>query len=157
MRYLVTPKASVAGDYLLIKNDDGQDVFWVESGFISPEYYLRDMFGNEVAVIQGKSVLWGMAFEIYKDRRSFAFVKKKLPPFFKDLFTIEVQGTETLIAESDHKYLKYTFHRGGKLIATASPKRGEREHGYIIDIIEQDDDVLILACTLKFYSPRNSY
>lgn len=151
MRYIVTPKSSSWRRDLSIKNDKSQEIFRAEGAYLSSQYTLRDVSGNEVAFIQQKTPLWGLSFEVFKNKQSFAFIKKKPFVFFKDVFIVEVKGSETLIVEGDYGYLKYKFHRAEKLIAVSNRKRHSKPHNYMVDILEQDDDLLILACTIMFY------
>ena len=147
MRYLMKQKFFSLGGAFYIKNDQGQDVCSVEGAAFSFGHQLtfRDMSGNELAFIRQKLLAWGPTYEIYRDGQLFAVVKKDLFSFFKHVFTVDVPGPDDLIAEGDFWDLEFTFSRGGRVVATVSRRWFSWADTYGVDVVENEDEVLILA------------
>jgi uncharacterized protein YxjI len=138
------------GDTFYIKDDQSQDVFRVEGKVFSFGHQLTflDMSGQELAFIKQKIFSWGPTYEIYRDGQLFAIVKKKLFSFFKHVFTVDVPGPDDLIAEGDFWDLEFTFSRSAGRVATVSRRWFSLTDTYGVEIVEDEDDVLILASAI---------
>ncbi len=147
MRYLMKQKFFSLGGTFYIKNDQEQDVFQVQGAPFSFGHQLtfRDLSGNELAFIQQKVFSWGPTYELYRDGQLFAVIKKELFSFFKHVFTVDVPGPDDLIAEGDFWELEFTFKRQERVVATVSRQWFSWTDTYGVDIVEDEDDVLILA------------
>jgi uncharacterized protein YxjI len=130
-----------------IKNDQSRDIFWVEGKAFSFGHQLTfsNMTGNALAFIKQKVFSWGPTYEIYREGQLFAIVKKELFSFFKHVFTIDVPGPDDLVAEGDFWDLEYTFSRGERRVAVVSRQWFSWADTYGVDIVENEDDILILA------------
>ena len=150
MRYLMKQKFFSLGGAFYIKNEQGQDVFAVEGAAFSFGHQLtfRDMAGNELAFIRQKLLSWGPTYEIYRDGQLFAVVKKELFSFFRHVFTVDVPGPDDLVAEGDFWDLEFTFSRGEGTVAVVSRQWFSWIDTYGVEIVENEDDVLILASTI---------
>jgi uncharacterized protein YxjI len=100
---------------------------------------------NELAVIDQKLLSFGPQYEIIRDGRIVATVKKHLFTFFRHKFTVDVPGPDDLEAAGNFLDHEYTFERGGREVARVSKKWFRLSDTYGIDIDEGQDDVLILA------------
>jgi uncharacterized protein YxjI len=147
MRYLIKQKFFSLGGAFYIKNEREQDVFSVEGAPFSFGHQLtfRDMAGNELAFIRQKLLSWGPTYEIYRDGQLFAVVRKELFSFFKHVFTVDVPGPDDLIAEGDFWALEFAFSRGERTVATVSRQWFSWTDTYGVDVVDDEDDVLILA------------
>lgn len=147
MRYLMKQRLFSLGGAFHIKDEAGRDVFSVEGAPFSFGHQLTfyDMAGGELAFIRQKLLSWGPTYEIYRDGQLFATVKKELFSFFKHVFTIDVPGPDDLIAEGDFWDLEFTFSRGDRIVAGVSRQWFSWRDTYGVDIINDEDDVLILA------------
>ena len=69
MRYLMKQKLFCFGDDFAIKNEAGDDVFFVDGKVftIGQKLSFQDMNGKELAFIQQKLLSWGPTYEIYRD------------------------------------------------------------------------------------------
>ena len=79
----------------------------------------QDMSGRELALIKQKLLAWGPTYEIYRDGRRVAVVKKALFTFFHCTFTVDVPGPDDLTAEGAFTDHEYVVSRGGR--ASRSP------------------------------------
>ena len=108
----------------------------------------RDMSGNELAFIKQKIFSWGPTYEIYRDGQLFAIVKKELFSFFKHVFTVDVPGPDDLVAEGNFWEVEFIFSRGERQVAVVSRQWFSWTDTYGVEIVENEDDVLILASAI---------
>lgn len=150
MRYLMKQKLFSLGGTFHVKDEQGRDVFVVEGAVFSFGHQLtfRDLAGNELAYIRQKLLSWGPTYEVYRDGRLFAVVKKQLFSFFKHVFTVDVPGPDDLVAEGDFWDLEFAFSRGGRTVASVSRRWFSLADTYGVEIADGEDDVLILASVI---------
>src|SRR5215471_21535826 len=119
MRYVMRQKLLSWGDDFVIKDETGQDAFYVDGKVFSLGHQLsfQDMEGNELAFIRQKLLSWGPTYEIYREGELAAVVKKELFTFFKCRFTVDVPGPDDLEAEGDFLDHEYVFSRNGDAVA----------------------------------------
>ena len=86
------------GDDFCIKNDDGEDMFFVDGRAFSigNKLSFQDMKGNELAFIRQKLLSWGPTYEITRGGELLAVVKKHLFTLFRCKFTVDVPGPDDL-------------------------------------------------------------
>ena len=84
-------------------------------------------------------------YEIERDGRVAAVVKKELFSFFHHRFTVDVPGPDDLEAEGSFTDHEYVFRRGDRDVATVSKRWFALGDTYGIEIADGEDDVLILA------------
>ena len=150
MRYLMKQKWLAFGDDYSIKTADGTEAFYVDGRAISigDKLSMTDRSGREVAYIAQKLFAWGKTYEVYRDGRLFAVVKKELFTFFHCSFTVDVPGPNDYEARGDFLDLEYSFTRSGSLAAQVSKRFFSWTDSYGIDIVEGEDDVTILAAAV---------
>jgi uncharacterized protein YxjI len=150
MRYIMKQKLFSWGSDFYIKDETGRDVFFVDGKAFSfgDKLSFQDLAGNELAFIQQKLLTWGPTYEIYRNGRLFAIVKKELFTFFRCKFTVDVPGPDDLEAEGDFIDMEYTFTRGGRRVAMVSKRWFTWADTYGVDIAEGEDDMLILVSTV---------
>jgi uncharacterized protein YxjI len=138
------------GDDFTIKNEQGQDAFFVDGKVFSlgDQLSFQDMAGQELASIHQRLLSWGPTYEIYRGDELAAVVKKALFTFFHCKFTVDVPGPDDLEAEGDFLDHEYTFTRGGSPVATVSKQWFAFTDSYGVDIAEGEDDILVLASTV---------
>lgn len=138
------------GDDFNIKNEAGENVFFVDGKVfvLRKQLSFQDMRGNELAFIRQKWFSWGPAYEIHRDGKLFATVKKKLFTLFRCRFMVDVPGPDDLEAAGSFLDREYTFERHGREVARVSKKWFSWTDTYGVDIGPDQDDVLILASTV---------
>ena|SRR5438552_14139258 len=146
MPYLMRQKIFSFGDDFVIKDEAGNDRFFIDGKVFSigDKLSFQDMQGRELAFIRQKLFSWGKTYEINYNAGT-AVVKKELFTFFQCAFTIDVPGPGDLEATGDLLDHEYTFTRGGRTVASVSKKWFTMADTYGIDIAPGEDDVLILA------------
>lgn len=150
MRYLMKQKLFCFGDDFAIKNETGRNMFFVDGKAFSfgDKLSFQDMNGNELAFIRQKLLAWGPTYEIYRDGKLAAVVKKELFTFFRCAFTVDVPGPDDYEARGSFTDMEYTFNRAGATVAEVSKRWFSFSDTYGVDIAEGEDDALILASTV---------
>jgi uncharacterized protein YxjI len=150
MRYVMKQKLFCWGDDFHIKNEAGEDVFFVDGRAFSigNKLSFQDMNRNELAFIRQKLLSWGPTYEITRDGAVAAVVKKQLFTLFRCKFTVDVPGPDDLEAQGSFLDMEYNFERGGRQVAEVSKRWFSWSDTYGVDIADGEDDVLILAATV---------
>ena len=150
MRYLMKQKLFCFGDDFIIKNESGEDAFFVDGKVFSigQKLSFQDMNGRELAFIQQKLLSWGPTYEIYRDGELAAVVKKHLFTFFRCAFTVDVSGPDDIEAQGSFLDMEYTFTRGGRQVAEVSKRWFAFSDTYGVDIADNEDQILLLASTV---------
>ena len=151
MRYIMKKKLFSLGADFTIKDADGNDVFFVDGKVLSlrDRLVFQDMKGNELAVVQKKLFSWGPTYEIYHGGELKAVVKESLFTLVGHRFTVDDEnGPDDLEARGSFTDHQYTFTRAGQVVAEVSESWFTIPDTYGVDIAANQDDVLILACTV---------
>jgi len=135
------------GDDFSIKDESGAEAFFVDGRAFSfgKKLSFQDADRRELAFIRQKLLSWGPTYEIERDGRTLAIVKKKLFTFLRCKFTVDVPGPDDLEAEGSLLSHEYTFTRHGQPVASVSKRWFTLTDSYGIDIADGEDVVLILA------------
>ena len=150
MRYVMKQKLFCWGDDFHIRNDAGQNVFFVDGRAFSigEKLSFQDMARNELAFIRQKLLAWGPTYEVYRGGQLAAVVKKELFTLFRCRFMIDVPGPDDLEALGNFMDMEYAFERRGQTVAQVSKRWFAWSDTYGVDIASGEDDVLILASTV---------
>ena len=150
MRYVMKQKIFALGDDFIIRNEAGEDCFFVDGKVftIGAKLSFQDMNGRELAFIKQKLLHWGPTYEIYRDDTLVAVVKKKLFTFFHCQFTVDVPGPDDFVAEGNFTDHEYVFSRESGVAATVSKQWFAWSDTYGVDVRDGQDDILILASTV---------
>lgn len=150
MKYLLKQKLFAFGDDFHIKDESGNNVFFVDGRAFSVGNKLsfQDLQGNELVFIRQKLLSFGPSYELYRNGELAAVVKKKHFTLFRVKFSVDVPGPDDLEAQGDFLDREYTFERGGRDVARVSKSWFSLSDTYGVEIAEGQDDVLILASTV---------
>jgi uncharacterized protein YxjI len=149
MRYLLKQKLFCLGDDFTIKNDQGEDVFFVDGKVFSigDKLSFQDMNGQELAYIAQKLLSFKTTYEIYRGDNLFAEVVKKFT-FFKDNYTVDIPGPNDYEVQGDFWDYEYAFRRSGRTVARVSKAFFAWADTYGVEIAAGEDDITILATTV---------
>jgi uncharacterized protein YxjI len=150
MRYVMKQKLFAFGDDFTIRNEAGEDVFFVDGKAFSfgDQLSFRDMQGKELAFIKQKLLNFAPTYEIHRGGKVVAVVKKKLFALIHHRFTVDVPGPDDLEANGSFTDHEYTFTRGGRTAATVSKRWFSWTDTYGVDVADGEDDILILASSV---------
>lgn len=147
MRYVLRQKLLSWGDDFTIRNEAGDDVFFVDGKAFSfgDQLSFRDMAGHELAHIKQQVFAWGPTYRLFRNGALAAVVKRELFSFIHHTFTVDVPGPDDLEASGSFTDHEYTFTRGGREVAVVSKRWFSWTDTYGIEIAQGEDEVLILA------------
>jgi uncharacterized protein YxjI len=147
MRYVLKQKLfSIGGDFM-IKDAQGNDVYFVDGKAISigRRLIIKDMKGETEATIQQHIVSLVPAYEISRRGAPSATISKRFfSPIF-DRLKVDLPGWDDIEVRGDLFEHEYTFTRQGRQVAQVSRRWISLTDSYGIDIDDQEDQVLILA------------
>ena len=103
------------------------------------------MQGNELLFIRQRLLSWGPTYELIRNGRVAAQVKKELFTFFRCKFEVDVPGPDDLEAVGDFWDHEYHFERRGEVVATVSKRWFSWTDTYGIHVDDDADDVIVLA------------
>ena len=86
--------------------------------------------------------------EIEQGGRTVATIKKALVSPLRDRYSISVEGGEDMEAKGNILDHEFKFERGGDTVAEVSKRWLRMRDTYGIEIKPDQDDALILACTV---------
>jgi uncharacterized protein YxjI len=138
------------GDDFYIRDESGRDVYFVDGKVFSigDKLSFKDMRGNELAFIRQKLLTLRASYEIYREGRLYATVKKELFTFLRCQFYVDIPGPDDLEATGNLFEHEYTFRRHASEVASVSKRWFSMTDSYGVDIAQGEDDVLILASTV---------
>ena len=148
MRYTMRQDLIAFGDDYTIKDADGREVYKVDGKaftLLREKLAFEDMQGHELAFIRQRLIALTDSYEILRDGKVAAVVKKDLINLFRCGFTVDVPGPDDLEAKGNLLEHEYSFRRGSREVAEVSKKWFTIRDTYGIDVAEGEDPVLILA------------
>ena len=147
MRYVMKEKLISFGDDFYIKDANGADVYYVDGKVftLTDQLSFQDLQNRELAYIRKKLISLVPAYEIYRDGKVAAVVKRSLFNILRCTFTVDVPGPDDLVARGDLLDHEYTFRRGDRIVAEVSKKWIALSHTYAVDVGDGEDPVMILA------------
>jgi uncharacterized protein YxjI len=147
VRYSLRQKLFSLGDDFYIRDENENNVFFVDGKFLSigDQLSFQDLNGNELAFIKQKVLAWGRTYELFRSGVCVAVVKKELFSPFHHTFYVDVPGPDDLKAEGDFFDMEYTFRRGEHVVARVSKQWFALGDTYGVEVNGGEDDVLILA------------
>lgn len=150
MRYVLQQKLLSWGDDYYIRDESGRDVYFVDGKAFSigDQLSFQDLAGNELAFIKQKVLAWGKTYEISRGGELVAVVKKEIFALLHHRFTVDVPGPNDLEAEGSFTDHEYEFRRAGRTVATVSKRWFSWRDTYGIDIDDDEDQILLLACAV---------
>ena len=150
MRYRMRQKLFCFGDDFKITDESGAHVATVDGKVFSIGNKLAflDASGNELALIKERLISLRPFYDITRDGKLVASVKKDFINLFRCGFTVDVPGPDDLEATGSLMEHEYTFKRGSRTVATVSKAWFSFTDSYGVDVEEGEDDLLILASTV---------
>ena len=136
------------GDEFSITNEAGDLRYLVKGKAFSwgDKLSVTDIDGNELAFINQKLLSLLPRYEILIDGRVFAEVTKEWS-WFQKKFKLDVPGPNDYEIEGSFWEHEFTFHRGGRAVATISKKLWAWTDSYGVEVVDGEDELAILcAC-----------
>ncbi|MFL5489123.1 MAG: LURP-one-related/scramblase family protein [Gemmatimonadaceae bacterium] len=148
MDYVLRQRLVSLGNNFTIKDMEGRDAFQVKGALatLGDKLSLEDAEGNELLYIEQKVFNWLGTYEISRDGRVVAQVRRNLKAFLRRRFTVEMSDAPDLEMTGDILAFEYVVTRGGFKVATFTRQWLRFSDTYWIRIEHDESDaVLILA------------
>ena len=148
-QYQMREKMFAIGDDFWIEKD-GEKVFKVNGKAlrIRDTLVLESPSGEELFTIQEKKLSVRDKMEIEHDGKRVATIKKALVSPLRDRYSIEVEAGEDMEAKGNIVDHEFKFERGGDKVAEVSKRWFRVRDTYGVEVAPDQDDALILACTV---------
>jgi uncharacterized protein YxjI len=149
-RYTMREKMFSIGDDYWIENDSGERAFKVDGKAlrVRDTLVLESPSGEELFKIQERKLSVRDKMQIEREGQTVATIKKALVSPLRDRYSIEVEGGPDLEAKGNVVDHEYEFKREGDKVAEVSKRWFRMRDTYGIEIGPEQDDALILACTV---------
>jgi uncharacterized protein YxjI len=149
-RYTLREKLFSIGDDFWIENEAGERAFKVDGKAlrVRDTFVLESPAGEELYTIREKMLTVRDKMRIERNGETVATIKKALVSPLRDRYSIEVEGGPDLNAKGNIVDHEYKFERDGDKIAEVSKRWFRVRDTYGIEIGTDEDDALILACTV---------
>lgn len=149
VRYQLKDKLFSIGGDAMIQDASGRDLLFVDGKAISlgRRLEIKDLEGNRLATIQQQLIALTPTFEIQLREGVSARISVKLLSL-RDRLKIDVPGNDDLEARGNIFQHEYGIFRGKRQVAHISKAWISLGDTYGIDIDDDQDQVLILACAV---------
>ena len=150
MRYVMKQKLFSFGSRFAIRDENGQDAFFVQGEIFTLGHKLsfQDTGGRELLYIQQKLLSLEKTYELYRGDEHAGTIRKDLFTIFRCTFEIHIDGHGDLEATGNLTDHEYEIARNGRPVAQISKQWFTWADTYGVDIAEGEDPVLILASTV---------
>jgi len=150
MRYIMRKNLLSFGDKFAIRNENGEEVFFVNGEVLSLGHKLSflDPQGSELLYISQKLLSLAPTYELYRGEQHVATIQKELFTFFACTFDIHVDDRGDLEARGDLSDHEYTVTRNGETVAEISKEWFSISDTYGVDVTDNENTVLLLASTV---------
>jgi uncharacterized protein YxjI len=146
MQYVLKQKLVSLGNNFTITDLEGRDAFRVSGALatLGDKLSFADADGNELLYIEQKVFSWVGVYEISRDGKLLAEVRRDLRSFLRRRFTVEMTGAENLEMVGDILAFEYVVTRGGKKAATFTRQWLRLSDTYWIRIADDEPDVVLM-------------
>jgi uncharacterized protein YxjI len=115
---------------------------------IRDTFVLESPSGEELFTIQEKKLSIRDKMEIERSGKTVATIKKALVSPLRDRYSISVEDGEDMEAKGNIVDHEFKIEKGGDKIAEISKRWFRVRDTYGIEVAPDQDDALILACTV---------
>jgi uncharacterized protein YxjI len=146
VRYVMMQRALSLGEDLSIRDEEGAVAFVVDGKAISlgQKAVMREGSGKELVFIKQKVAAITPTYEIHRDGRLHAEVKRSLRSLLRRKLTISTEF-DSLLLDGNVMDLEFRVTRDGAVVAAISKKLFAMTDTYGVDIAEGEDPILPLA------------
>jgi uncharacterized protein YxjI len=159
MQYVLKQDLVSLGNNFTIKEVEGRAAFQVRGALatLGDKLSFEDMEGNELFYIEQKIFNWRGSYEIRREARLVAEVRRNFGVFLRRRFTVEMSDAEDLEMVGDILAFEYVVTRGGRKVATFTRQWLRLSDTYWIRIADDEPDapfILTLAVIVEVIANR---
>jgi uncharacterized protein YxjI len=146
MRYVLKQRLVSLGNNFMIRDGGGRDAFRVNGSLLAlgEKLSFQDASGKELTRIEQRVVSRSRSYQVRRDGKYLADVKRDDPSFFQHRFRIEVRESADLEATADFLDRTYVIKRAGSEIASMSKRWFRPSETYAIEIDDREPDPILL-------------
>ncbi len=151
MRFIVKERIFSLRESYYIRDEQGQDFLEVTGRLLSirDKLALHDRQGNVAATITKQLIALRPTYTIARPGLPDAKVKKDFINILREGFTIDMEGDlPDLRIQGNIFEHNYTISREGSVIAEISKKWISLRDSYVVDVVDGEDAVLLLAAAI---------
>lgn len=148
MRYVLKQKLVSLGNNFMIKDAAGHDAFRVTGELLTlgEKLSFQDLAGKELIRIEQRVINRASSYQIRREGKYLADVRRDASSFFLHRFTVEVRDSADLEAVGDFLDRRYVLKRADQEIGSMSKRWFRPSETYSIEISDSEKDpMLILA------------
>jgi uncharacterized protein YxjI len=159
MQYVLKQDLVSLGNNFTIRDIEGRGAFQVRGALatLGDKLSFEDMEGNELFYIEQRVFNWRGTYEIRREGRLVAEVRRNFGVFLRRRFTVEMSDAEDLELVGDILAFEYVVTRGGRKIATFTRQWLRLSDTYWIRIEDDEPDealILTLAVIVEVIANR---
>ena len=146
MQYVLKQKLVSLGNNFTIRTVDGSDAYLVkgEVASLGDKLSLQDLDGNELLDIEQKVFNWVGTYELRRDGRLLAEVRRDFFSFWRRRFIVDAGGPGDLEAVGDILSFEYVVRRGDRKVATLTRQWFRLSDTYWVQIDEEEKDPILV-------------
>jgi uncharacterized protein YxjI len=146
MQYVLKQKLVSLGNNFTIVDVEGREAFRVNGALatLGDKLSLEDVEGNELLFIEQKVFSWVGMYEISRDGKVVAELRRDLRSFLRRRFTVEMTGGASIEMVGDILAFEYVVMRRGKKAATFTRQWLRLSDTYWIRIADDEPDVALM-------------
>jgi uncharacterized protein YxjI len=147
MKYVMKERWFSFGNDFDITDEHGTKQFHVDGRALSigEKLSFQDTAGHELAFIRQRLLAWGPTYEVLRDGKIVAVLRKKIFTLFRCKFEVDLPGPNDLEAKGDFFDHEYEFLLHEQPVAQVSKKWISWTDTYAIEVNPPQDPVMILA------------
>jgi uncharacterized protein YxjI len=147
MKFVMKEKWFALGNDFDIMDENGAKAFHVDGRALSfgDKLSFQDSQGHELAFIRQRLLAWGPTYEVLREGKIVATLRKKIFTLFRCKFDVDVPGPNDLEAKGNFFDHEYEFLLQGSPVAHVSKRWFSWTDTYGIEVSSPQDPVLILA------------
>lgn len=143
MRYYIKSKLFKIKEDFWVKNDKGEDTYFIDKEFFSFGLHFKIIENNnEIYKIREKLLKFMPSYEIYDNNDSIIGIVKKQFTFFKDIIFVESNYGDFEI-EGDFWHYSYKINHNGRAIAVIDKEILSFTDNYYVDINYENHPFII--------------
>jgi uncharacterized protein YxjI len=159
VQYVLKQDLVSLGNNFTIRDIEGHAAFQARGALatLGDKLSFEDMGGNELFYIEQKIFNWRGSYEIRREGRLVAEVRRNFGVFLRRRFTVEMSDAEDLEMVGDILAFEYVVTRGGRKIATFTRQWLRLSDTYWIRIEDDEPDaplILALAVIIEVIANR---
>jgi uncharacterized protein YxjI len=146
-RYTMRQQLVSIGEDFDIADEHGDPVYRVDGKAqrLRETFVIEDLQGREVATIREKKLALRESMDVLRAGNKIATIRKARFEPFRDSFSVDVEGSQEMVAQGNILHHEYDIRRGDGAVARVSKHRFAMSDTYGIEVAPGEDDGLVLA------------